>query len=227
MTVTVVPEGVSLGTGRARAGRDAPGDRGGVGPHRGVCPRVPGPFLARELGPVRVVRRGAARHASSRSRRFSVSPPSTGCRSGRCRPVATTASAVGPPGQGLDRSESAADEPDPRDQPRPGLRRRRAGRHVERPGRGAGCRRAPPDGLDHRSRVGQRHRQLPRARHDVHALRPGLHGALRHGGRPRQRRDPAHGHGCDAQQQDLAPLQAWHSGRLSTRCSCSPTSAWS
>ena len=84
----------------------------------------------------------------------------------------------------------------------------RAGRALVRPLRRDPGRRPQAVALDRRPRLGQRDRQHARPRRDLPALRPGHGRAVRHGGRARQRRRAAHGHGCDARQQVVAPLQA-------------------
>ena len=129
---------------------------------------------------------------------------------------------------GLDRDEPAPDEPGPRDQRGARLCRRRAGRAVDGPVRGDHRAGFPADALDPGSRLGQRHRQRARPRHHLHALRRGLPDALRHGGRDRRRRAAADRHGRDAGQPEPGTCTGGASGRRSTSCSCSPTSAsWS
>ena len=88
------------------------------------------------------------------------------------------------------------------------VRRRRAGRALVRPLRRDPRRRPQAVAVDRRSRLGQRDRQHARPRSDLPPVRPGHGGAVRHGGRARQRRRAAHRHGRDARQQVVAPLQA-------------------
>ena len=66
----------------------------------------------------------------------------------------------------------------------------------------------PVDALHPGSRVGERDRQLARARDHLHALRRRLPDALRDRGRDRRRRAAANRDGRDAGQQVLAPVPA-------------------
>ena len=104
--------------------------------------------------------------------------------------------------------QPARHEPRARDQRGVRLRGRRARRALVRSLRRDPGGRPQAVALDRRPRLGQRDRQHARARRDVPAVRPGHGGAVRHGGRARQRRGAAHGHGRDARQRVVARLQA-------------------
>ena len=113
-----------------------------------------------------------------------------------------------PARSGLGRREPAPNEPCPRDQRGARIRGGRAGRALVRSLRRDQGRRARADALLRRSRLGQRDRQHARPRLHLPALRRGYGGAVRHGGRARERRAPANRHGGDAGQPRLARLQA-------------------
>ena len=98
------------------------------------------------------------------------------------------------------------------------------GRPLVRPVRRAAGGRPPPDGLDPRSRLGQRRRQHARERRDVSPDRLRHGGGVRHGDRAAERRGPEDRHGSDAGQPRLARLQAQPRPLSRTRSSCSRTS---